>query len=310
MDCIDTTKIALDEFIDLLLNESREEFYPKYHFPTEEHFNDFILKIDTYTDKEIKSILRKFIIHNCTFGTDLFYRKQNISKQTELSEAYIETEYYKRLMSLKYPNDCVWEGLTWVLDLLPHSPNEAIKAIGAYFLANCPFLPDDHLIALGECTTLIRAKYINIVPVREQILNLNPLDFEMLVAKLFAEIGYDAKLTKRSHDGGMDIIANRNEPVQKEILIIQCKRFENKVGVKYIRDLLGVVTDKKANKGTLITTSFFTKDSIKFAKNNPRIELIDYNTLAKLFNQYLGCNWINNIDNLILKYKTDIKVCT
>ena len=303
MDYIDSTKITLDEFLDLLLNKSVKEFYPKYHFPTENHLNEFLARIHKYSDKEIKDILREFIIHNCTFGKDIFYKKLNIYNETKLNKELAKTEYYRRLISLKTPNDFVWEGLTWTLDLLPNFPSEAIKAIDAYFLANCQFLPDDHLIALGECTTSIRAKYINIIPERDQILNLNPLDFEMLVGQLYTMIGFSTKLTKRSHDGGIDIFASRNEPTQKETLIIQCKRYNKKIGVKDIRDLLGVVSDKKANKGTLITTSFFTKESIKFAKNNPRIELIDYDSLAKLFNQYLGSNWINKIDQLIIEFK-------
>jgi restriction system protein len=306
MNPIDTKSISLDEFLDLLFNKSETEYYPNTHFPTEQHLNDFISNIDKYSDKQIKTILRKFIIHNCTFGADLIYRKvNNDRKQDNLAKEYTDTEYYRRLMDKK---NNVWEGLTWVLDLLPHFPNEAIKGIDAYFLANCQFLPDDKLIALGDCTSIIRAKYINLIPAREQILNLNPLEFEVLVGKLYSEIGYKIEFTKKSHDGGIDIFAFMDKVAHKEKLILQCKRYKNNIGVKDIRELLGVVSDTKSNKGVLVTTSYFTRESIKLANKNPRIELIDYATLAKLFNEYLGSTWINRLDKLITDFKLDNKV--
>lgn len=305
MEIIDTKKLSLNEFLTLLSKGKPNSYYPKYHFPTDQLLAEFLDNVSTYSQNVIMGILRKFIIHNCTFGIDELYRKYYMQNTDKLPDELKKTEYYRRLILASHPRDCVWEGLTWVLDLLPFSPGEAIRVIETYYLANIQFLPEDQLIALSECITIIRARFINIIPIREQLLVLHPLEFEMLVAELYKNLGYTVHLTKKSYDGGVDIVAEKSEVSQKEKLLIQCKRFRDKVTVKDIRELLGVVADGKATKGTLISTAFFTKAAIKFAAANPRIELINFEDFAKLCNTHLGSNWANRIDNIILDYKKE-----
>lgn len=42
-----------------------------------------------------------------------------------------------------------WEGLTWVLQLLPFSPYKAIKALSSYLNAEIGSMPDDRIIGIG-----------------------------------------------------------------------------------------------------------------------------------------------------------------
>jgi restriction system protein len=189
--------------------------------------------------------------------------------------------------------------MTWIIDLLPHFPNEAIKALDAYFQANCQFLPDDLLNAIGDCTSMIRARYIDKKQPRETFLNQTPRDFEKLVASLYQEIGYAVSLTKPSHDGGIDIHAEKNQPTLKEKLIIQCKNYTSNISVDDIRSLLGVVTSTKATKGVLVTSSDFTKEAKKFANENPSIELINHKQLSTLFNEQHGPYWVHKIERYI-----------
>jgi restriction system protein len=67
--------------------------------------------------------------------------------------------------------------------------------------------------------------------------------------------------------------------------------------------LLGVVSDMKATKGILITTSKFSPEAIKFEKNNPSIELINLSDLMILLNAHLGTYWTNKIDSIINEQK-------
>lgn len=46
------------------------------------------------------------------------------------------------------------------------------------------------------------------------------------------------QLTSFRKDGGVDIIAEKGESGKKEKVIIQCKRYNKKVGVNPIRELL------------------------------------------------------------------------
>ena len=71
--------------------------------------------------------------------------------------------------------------------------------------------------------------------------------------------------TQAIKDDGVDAVAVNNNAVFGGMCIIQAKRYRNAVGVEAIRALAGVMEDKHATKGILITTSWVTKDGHAFA---------------------------------------------
>jgi hypothetical protein len=106
--------------------------------------------------------------------------------------------------------------------------------------------------------------------------------FEQECKAVLEKMGFSCETTKISGDGGIDLIARSNKPLISGIYIIQCKDWKNRpVGEKEIRDLYGTVTSERANKGILITTSYFTKAALSFAQGK-NIELIDGDRLNKL----------------------------
>lgn len=115
---------------------------------------------------------------------------------------------------------------------------------------------------------------------------LNGVEFEDLVEKLISKMGFITERTKRSFDGGIDIIAINEQPMFDGKYIIQCKRYSGSIGEPILRDLYGVVSSEHANKGILITNSYFTKTAKEFAKNKP-IELIDGKKLTNMLDKYL-----------------------
>lgn len=123
---------------------------------------------------------------------------------------------------------------------------------------------------------------INKIHSGKDILNklrkLHPNEFEEYIEFLFNKLGYKAERVGRSHDGGIDVIAKKDDIKH----YIQCKKFiASQVGVSQIRDFYGALTDHLANgKGYFITTNKFTLESEKFAENKP-IELIDGHRLLK-----------------------------
>lgn len=300
--------LTLSDFLYKLCSKDYNRLYPNNCFPTEKMMNEFLSTIDQRTDNEIRSILRKFLIHNNTYGSDELYAKKLISKKGDtpyFASNDIKTEYNRRVLTKFLTNTGeVWEGLTWVLDLLPNFPNEAIKAIDAYFLANCMMLPDNCLNALSDSNTIIRARYINYHHPKDIFWNLDPVDFEYLIAALFERMDYKVSVTKSSYDEGIDVNAEINELGRKEKIIIQCKRYtKHTIGIGDIRNLLGVIHDKKATKGILITTSKFSTESKKFERNNPSVELIDIFDLMKLLNTHLGTYWTKKLDKIINEQK-------
>ena len=115
--------------------------------------------------------------------------------------------------------------------------------------------------------------------------SLSGSEFEQLCCSLISKMGFEVELTQASRDGGIDIIARNNQPFVEGVYIVQCKRYSGVVGEPIIRDLYGVVSSERANKGILITTGTFTKDAVNFAKGK-QIELIDGTKLTSLLEAY------------------------
>ncbi len=294
--------LSLDEWLMQLFKDDSKVF-PNNCFPGQIKQDEYIATIHKRSEKEVKDLLRKFLVHmGYYYGTDRFhleyYQSIKNSKNEEEQRVYSivsATEYYKRLIE-----DMPWEGLTWIIDLLPNNPYHALNVIDAFIVAHCQMLPDAVLSGLGDATVLIRSKFIDYEHPREIFLNLEPKKFEALVCLLYKRLGYNAKLTQDSHDGGIDVIAEYGEPAKKEKLLIQCKRYKNNVTVKEVRELLGVVSDNKATKGVLVCSSDITIEGKKLAKDNSRIELINYKQLTMLLNMHLGTNWPIYLDKMLI----------
>lgn len=101
---------------------------------------------------------------------------------------------------------------------------------------------------------------------------MKPAEFEKYIADLFSRLGYKAQAVGRSHDGGIDVIAEKDGVVN----YIQCKKFiTSEVTVGAVRDFYGALADRLANgQGYFITTNKFTLEARKFAEDKP-IELVD-----------------------------------
>ncbi|GGZ32232.1 restriction endonuclease [Asticcacaulis endophyticus] len=113
--------------------------------------------------------------------------------------------------------------------------------------------------------------------------DIDPRQFEEIIAHVFKNNGFVVDLTKRSRDGGRDVIALRNDMGIPCKYIIECKKYapQNKVGVGLVRSLFGVQMNEGANKAILATTSEFTAGAKKFAATKHTAEwfldLKDYN---------------------------------
>lgn len=291
---------TLDEWLELLLSKNDKEIIPSNHMPSEEMLEEYLFTIHNRTDDEVKNLIRKFLIHSGNFGMDKsnldiynFCRKSNNDEHKVIFNDMSKSEYYRRLSEGEY----AWEGITWILDLIPHHPQKAIYAINSYLFSHLSYLPDSAIYGLNDAMALIRAKFIEIKQPRALLLNLNPEQFEWLIEELYEKMGYRTELTPYHKDGGVDIIAEKDELGNKEKIFIQCKRYKNKIGVNAIRELRGVVIDQKVNKGVLICCSDFTRGAIK---EKASLELIGYKELNKLLNAHLGTYWYALLDRIFI----------
>ncbi len=112
--------------------------------------------------------------------------------------------------------------------------------------------------------------------------------FEELVAELFDGFGYEVEITKRTRDGGKDIIAIKNDIILEKFLI-ECKRPDtgNYIGVSPVRELYGVKTSEQATKAIMVTTTYYSRDAkLIFDKHKWELEGKDYDDLILWIDQY------------------------
>ena len=90
--------------------------------------------------------------------------------------------------------------------------------------------------------------------------------FEILCAAVIRELGFDPKETQYGADGGIDVVVFR-EGVEGPVGIVQCKAGEDRmIGVKPVRELLGVMAHGNYKQGMFMTTGGYSQDAIEFSK--------------------------------------------
>ncbi|MFC5721722.1 restriction endonuclease [Streptomyces gamaensis] len=114
---------------------------------------------------------------------------------------------------------------------------------------------------------------------------MDPVEFEALVAQLFRARGMRAVMTSRSNDGGVDVEALDPDPISGGRIIVQVKRYRKTVPPTAVRDLYGTVQGAGANKGVLVTTSGFGPGSYAFAEGKP-LTLVSGEELVELLGQH------------------------
>ena len=125
---------------------------------------------------------------------------------------------------------------------------------------------------------------------REELLALQPEEFEELIAQLLAEIGFeDIEVTNRSNDGGIDVRGTMvTGDVIRTKMAVQAKKwkFTRKVSPSTVQNVRGSLGAHE--QGLIITTSDFSTNAIKEAeeKDKTPIALMDGKQLVPLLMEY------------------------
>jgi restriction system protein len=104
-------------------------------------------------------------------------------------------------------------------------------------------------------------------------------EFEELVGEAYRRKGYAViESGGGGTDGGVDLILKKGA----EKLLVQCKHWRiDKVGVKVVRELYGVMAAEGATGGVVISLGTFTQEARDFARGKP-LELLDGPELLKV----------------------------
>ena len=119
--------------------------------------------------------------------------------------------------------------------------------------------------------------------------SLSPSGFERLCMRLLREAGFErVQVTGRSNDGGIDGVGvlQLNDLMSFNV-VFQCKKWEQSVPPKEIRDLRGAM-DGRADKGIFLTTSTYSSNARAEAERPGAvpIELVDGEKLFEMFKRY------------------------
>lgn len=119
----------------------------------------------------------------------------------------------------------------------------------------------------------------------QSVYDLEPWEFEELVAEVLMRNGFNAKVTQKTRDGGKDIVATFEMGGVLYKTYFECKQQspDRSVGVDIVRNLYAVMVRDRVDKGVIVTTSRFTRDAVKEAAIlNGRIQLVDFQGLQRL----------------------------
>lgn len=107
--------------------------------------------------------------------------------------------------------------------------------------------------------------------------------FEHFVAQLLEAAGYKTRVTQRSGDGGIDVIAHRDPlGLEPPIIKVQCKRTTGSTGGPTVQQLTGALAPGGTELGLFVTLGAFSKDAQHIARTRQDLRLVNGDDLVDL----------------------------
>jgi restriction endonuclease Mrr len=103
---------------------------------------------------------------------------------------------------------------------------------------------------------------------------LNWHGFEKLIAELLASDGWNVSPRRRTKDDGIDIVSiKEDKKLGFSKVVWQIKKYKksNPVGINIIRELYGSVSEHRASKGVIVTSSRLTKGALELIRKHKYI---------------------------------------
>lgn len=109
--------------------------------------------------------------------------------------------------------------------------------------------------------------------------------FSHFIAHLLGTMSYRCRVSPEGPDGGVDIIAHKDElGFEPPIIKVQVKSTEGSIGEPVVSQLNGKVDPSEF--GMVVTLGTFTNQAVTFARNKSNLRLIDGDELVSLILQH------------------------
>jgi restriction system protein len=292
---VNARELSLDAWLELIEND--DVALERNQFPTLQHREEFLKNIHRYPETTIQMLLARFLLATGTYGFDLDQLDYMLRTRLQRTAPWRSSRLLMHYISDgRVP---VWEGIHWVLGLLPEHPLVALQVVHAFFMVAVPYISDSIWGGLEDAMAIIRMRYVvarDRRPVAERIVaSLTRREFEFLVGLALEQEGFETFVTPPSGDGGVDVWAHSASCFQ---MAVQCKH-SAVVGVEAARELLGEV-GHMSNAAALATSGRFTRGVYQ---KHHRLRLIDGDALITILNGGLGIEWPHRIDRWLAEYQ-------
>jgi restriction system protein len=125
--------------------------------------------------------------------------------------------------------------------------------------------------------------------------DLDPYEFEYFVAHILECMGYTARVTQASADGGVDVIAHKDElGFEPPIIKVQCKQITHSSSEPEANQLLGTLGDGEF--ALFVNLGSYSRPARSLERNRSKLRLIDGEELVSII--------LENYEQLSPKYRT------
>jgi restriction system protein len=107
--------------------------------------------------------------------------------------------------------------------------------------------------------------------------DMDPIDYEQMVADSLTDLGWVTRLTKASGDQGIDVIAE----MRGKRVVIQCKRYASPIGNSAVQEAFAGKSFEDADYAAVVTNAEFTRSARQLA-DTTQVILLHHDELSKL----------------------------
>lgn len=234
-------------------------------------FNSLYKKYDSMNSKQL-NILKRF----ASYLNEELNKNVKIIKFDAFIDLVIENE---GILYLPFANDAI--------DcFVEHHISSPYTSQGKYPEV-APISLDDLFKrekANSEIGDFFDQRYINYLYKNfNDLSNIHWRKFEELTAEFFEKQGYDVELGPGRKDGGIDVRISKNN----QLIIVQCKRWDNAVDVQTIKALDSDIRSENASSGIIVSIKGISKESQKVINDrNYKIFIVDQRWIFEKLEQY------------------------
>ena len=126
---------------------------------------------------------------------------------------------------------------------------------------------------------------------------LSHREFEEFTADLLRAVGYQARVTAYSQDGGVDVIAHRDPlGIEPPLVKVQCKHLTGAISAPQVQQLIG--TQGHGELSLFVTLGGYTKDALAIERSRSGLRLLTGEDVVSLV--------LENYDSLSSRWRTRI----